>query len=299
MKDNFDLAKWLAGEMTGSELEAFEKSPEFTTYKKIKDFSGEMQAPVFDTEKSYQSTIQKTKDKPVVKLKTNWILKIAAILVLGLGITFLLKNNNTTTQYAKAGEKTTFYLPDNSEIVMNSESEIKYKKWNWDNNRNLNLKGEAFFKVAKGKKFDVNTELGKVTVIGTQFNVKSRNKNFEVECYEGKVKVTFNGKNIFLEKGDNIIVQNGKEVESRQLNTEKPSWLLGEMKFSNTSLDEIISEIENQYAVEIKYPKAALKRNFTGILPLDNLDMAMKILCKTYNLDYKKASDKKIILTIK
>lgn len=36
MENNVDLAKWLAGEMTGSELEAFEKSPEFATYQKIK-----------------------------------------------------------------------------------------------------------------------------------------------------------------------------------------------------------------------------------------------------------------------
>ena len=30
-----------------------------------------------------------------------------------------------------------------------------YKKWNWENNRKLNLNGEAYFKVTKGKTFEV------------------------------------------------------------------------------------------------------------------------------------------------
>ena len=41
MEEQHDLAKWLAGDMTKSELEAFEKSPDFETYNKIKDISSE------------------------------------------------------------------------------------------------------------------------------------------------------------------------------------------------------------------------------------------------------------------
>lgn len=296
MESNFDLAKWLAGEMTKSELEAFEKSAEFNTYKKIKELSSEMTVPDFDMEKSYQNIIQHKKNKPAVKLQRNWFLRIAAVLVLALGTFFFLKSTVATTEYAEVGKRSTFYLPDTSEIVLNSESEIQYKKWNWDNNRSLNLKGEAFFKVAKGKKFDVNTNLGKVTVVGTQFNVKSRNNNFEVECYEGKVKVSFDGKTTLLEKGENIVVQNGKQMESIALNSEKPSWLQNEIKFNSNSLDEIISEIERQYAVEIEKDKINSKEFFTGTLPLNNLDMALKILCKTYHLRFTKTPEGKIIL---
>ena len=42
MEEQHDLAKWLAGEMTQSELEAFERSADFETYKKIKELSGQM-----------------------------------------------------------------------------------------------------------------------------------------------------------------------------------------------------------------------------------------------------------------
>ncbi|MBA9072544.1 ferric-dicitrate binding protein FerR (iron transport regulator) [Flavobacterium gossypii] len=296
MENNFDLAKWLAGEMTADELEAFEKSPEFNTYKKIKELSSQMEALAFDAESSYQNIMGQAKEKPVVRLRNNWFLKAAAILVIALGTLFILKHQITSTEYAKAGEKTTFLLPDDSEIALNSDSEIRYKKWNWSSNRSLDLKGEAFFKVAKGKKFDVNTSLGTVTVVGTQFNVRARNTNFEVECYEGKVKVAFNNKILFLEKGSSVIVRSGKQLQSLPLTTDKPSWLLNELKLNAAALNEAISEIERQYAVEIEHSKISSDQYFTGILPLDNIDTALEILCKTYHLDYTKTSDKKITL---
>ena len=49
MERNFDLARWLTGEMTKEELEAFEATPEFETYAKIKHYSGMLEAPDFDT----------------------------------------------------------------------------------------------------------------------------------------------------------------------------------------------------------------------------------------------------------
>lgn len=297
MENNFDLAKWLAGEMIGDELEAFEKSPEFNTYKKIKELSGQMEAPAFDAAKSYQNIMKQTTKKPIARLHNHWLLKIAAVLVVALGAFFILKQTTTTTEYAKAGEKTTFSLPDNSEIVLNADSEIRYKKWNWNNNRSINLQGEAFFKVAKGKKFDVNTHLGKVTVMGTQFNVQVRNKNFEVACYEGKVKVAFGHKTVFLEKGNSVIVRNGKEIQPLPITADKPGWFLNEMKFNAASLSEVIGEIERQYAVEIEQGKMTSGQYFTGTLPLDNIDTALEILSKTYHLSYIKNSDKKITLT--
>jgi len=295
MENNYDLAKWLAGEMTGSELEAFEKSPEFETYQKIKTYSGSMEAPVFDTEKSYQNVVKQAKKEPVRK-QNNWFIKlVAATIVISLGTVFYSKNK-TTTQYAEAGQKTTFLLPDHSEIVLNSNSKIKYKKWKWKSNRNLQLEGEAFFKVAKGETFDVNTSLGKVTVVGTQFNVKSRNQNFEVACYEGKVKVAFGNKSLLLEKGNSVTVQNGTITSRTPLNTEKPGWLLNEIQFNNSTLDQVLSEIQHQYGIDIEHSQINSGQYFTGTVPTDNIDTAMTIISKTYHLGYIKTSDKKIIL---
>lgn len=296
MEEQHDLAKWLAGEMTQSELEAFESAPEFETYKKIKELSSQMKVADFDTEKMYQNVIRHKKAKPVIKLQNRWLGKVAAILVMGLGIAFLARPYVPAAEHTSAGEKNTFLLPDNSEIVLNSGSEITYKKWNWSNERSLELNGEAFFKVAKGKRFTVHTDLGDVTVVGTQFNVKARNNNFEVECYEGKVKVTFNKKSIFLAKGQNIAVQNHSRIEAIPLTDQQPAWLGSEVKFNNNSLAEVVEELERQYDIAIQ---SAVNPNesFTGTLPLKNLDAALQIISKTFHLKYEKTANQKIILT--
>ncbi|MFY0483627.1 FecR family protein [Flavobacterium sp. PLA-1-15] len=296
MEEQHDLAKWLAGEMTQNELEAFESSPEFETYKKIKELSAQMEVADFDTEKMYQNVIQQEKAKPVIKLQSRWFSRIAAVLVMALGIAFLARPYIPTTEYASVGEKNTFLLPDNSEIVLNSDSEINYKKWNWSNERSLELKGEAFFKVAKGEKFTVHTDLGDVMVVGTQFNIKARNNNFEVECYEGKVKVSFNKKSVFLTKGENIVVQNDLKIEAYPLIDVQPSWLGSEVKFNNNSFAEVLEELERQYDITIE-SSANVHESFTGTLPLKNLDAALQIICKTYHLKYEKIATQKIILT--
>lgn len=296
MKEQHDLAKWLAGKMTANELEAFESSADFETYKKIKELSVQMKVSDFDTQKMYQNVIQHKKAKPLIKLQNRWFSRVAAILVLALGITFLVKPYVPSREYASAGEKNTFLLPDNSEIVLNAASEIKYKKWNWDNDRSLELDGEAFFKVAKGEKFTVNTDLGTVTVVGTQFNIKARNNNFEVECYEGKVKVTFDKKTIFLTKGQNIVAQKGAKIEALPLTALQPTWMRNEIKFNNNSLAEVIEELERQYNITIESTVKS-SQSFTGTLPLKNVDAALQIISKTHHLKYKKTTDQKIILT--
>ncbi|RZK11891.1 MAG: DUF4974 domain-containing protein [Flavobacterium sp.] len=296
MEEQHDLAKWLAGEMKQSELEAFKRSADFETYRKIKDLSAQMKVSDFDTQKMYQNVVERKKKKKVVRLQDLWFSKIAAVLLVALGIVFLVRPYVPTTEYASAGEKNTFLLPDNSEIVLNSDSEINYKKWNWDNERSLELDGEAFFKVAKGEKFTVNTPLGQVTVVGTQFNIKSRGKNFEVECYEGKVKVTFDKKSIFLTKGQNIAVQNNTKIEAIPLTDSQPTWLGNEIKFNNNSLAEVVEELERQYNITIENTVDS-NESFTGTLPLKNLDAALQIISKTHHLTYKKATNQRIILT--
>ena len=80
-------------------------------------------------------------------------------------------------------------MPDGSSVNLNAGSELEYTSFNWKKNRVLSLGGEAFFKVKKGKTFTVITKEGNVKVLGTQFKVKSREKLYEVTCFEGKVQV--------------------------------------------------------------------------------------------------------------
>jgi ferric-dicitrate binding protein FerR (iron transport regulator) len=220
--------------------------------------------------------------------------RVAAILVIALGITLAMQNFTTQNQFASNGTRTSFLLPDNSEVVLNAGSEIEYKKWNWKKNRNLELQGEAYFKVAKGEKFEVKTSLGKVAVLGTQFNVKARKNRFDITCFEGRVKVNYKDKELILTHGQSVSFENGKQVNAKATSA-KPEWLENKIDFSKEKLLNITDEIQRQYNVNIRIKSGLSNELFTGKIPTNNLDIALEIIATTYNLEIKKIDPKTII----
>jgi transmembrane sensor len=296
MEDKYDLAKWLAGEMTEEELKTFQQVPEYATYVKIAEYSSQLKAPDFNEDLLYNETIkQQTKNPKVISLYKSYWAKIAAIFIVGLGITFFLRSNATSTEIAENGKKTHFFLPDNSDIVLNSGSEINYKKWNWDNNRNLDLKGEAYFKVAHGKKFKVSTALGTVTVLGTQFNVKARNDRFDVICYQGRVKVVHDHQMIVITKGESVTF-NADQIEKGTVKTTKPEWTDYQINFKKEKLQNILDEIQRQFDCKIILNAKENNQLFTGTLPSNDLKSTLEIVSATYHLKISKFDTKKIVL---
>lgn len=284
MEEDYKLAKWLTDELTAEELAEFKQNPDYPLYQKIKEASARLQTPDFDENKMLNHVLSAKKETKVVPLKANWFFRIAAILVISFGLFFAYQNNNNT--HIKPSDIVqNVVLPDNSEVALNKNAEIKFQKWFWDNNRNISLKGEAYFKVAKGKTFEVSTELGKVTVLGTQFNVNSKDNTFEVTCYEGKVKVNYKNEELLLTKG--MLVTFEKDIKTEGITTSiRPNWASkdNEMSFSGQSLQNVISEIESAYGISITTNSVKTTQLFTGKLPKQNLDIALKIIASTYHL---------------
>jgi ferric-dicitrate binding protein FerR (iron transport regulator) len=299
MEENYKLAKWLSGEMTEDELTAFQAEPDFVLYNKIKKYSSELETPTFDEQKTLATILASPKKKiKTISLTQNWFFKVAAVLVISFGLFFGYQNIATSTEYAQNGVRNTFILPDNSEVVLNSGSEIQYKKWNWDSNRILNLNGEAYFKVAKGQKFEVNTSLGKVAVLGTQFNVKQRDNRFDVTCYEGKVKVNYKDQELIITKGMSVAFENGKFIAIPENTIQKPEWLNNEMVFYQEDLKSVISELERHFNVTLELESNDNSQLFTGTIPAENIDIALQILSTTYHLKPTKVSKNRIILKL-
>lgn len=291
MDEDYKLAKWLNNELTAEELAEFKQNPDFALYEKIKENSARLKTPEFDQDKMLSSVVATKKETKVVKLQPNWFARVAAVLIIGLGLFFAYENNNVT-YYGTNDIIPIIKLPDNSEVAINNNSEIEYQKWFWKNNRTIDLKGEAYFKVAKGKTFEVNTNLGKVTVLGTQFNVNSKDNTFEVTCYEGKVKVNYKNQELILTKGMLVTFENDSKTEGKTT-LSMPNWASDEkeISFTNQNLKTIITDIENTYNVTIKTNTIATEQLFTGKLPNNNLDVALQIIASTYHLQIRKSNE--------
>jgi len=290
MKDEQYILKWLNGEISDEELSLLKQDKNFKNLEKIAHYSSHIETPKVDIEKAFKEFELKkatTKKSKVVPLNyKNFYKYAAAVIVLLVSSYFLLFNNsvNFSTQYA---ETKTFNLPDESEVILNANSTVSFNKKDWKNSRDIQLKGEAFFKVKKGKSFTVNTSVGKVTVLGTQFNVKERKNYFEVKTYEGLVSVNYNNSLIKLAKGKIFKVINGKIDTLNTFNINNKSWLQDESNFKSTPLQFVLDDLQNQYGYVIKTKDVNLEQLYTGGFTHKDINVALQAVTIPLQLSYK------------
>ena len=197
----------------------------------------------------------------------------------------MLKDNVVRIQ-SGFGEQRTIALLDGSEVRLNSNSELSYNEDNWEQERTLTLKGEAYFKVETGSTFTVQTDNGTVTVLGTEFNVSSVNDYFQVVCYEGKVKVTNADGDHILLPTDNIRKINGNTVETWETKRLEPTWIHGESTFRSVPVKYVISALEDQYNIDFDTQDIDDTIIFTGSFVHNNLNVALKTVFDALQITY-------------
>lgn len=311
------IKKWLSDELTDQERNAFELLEDASLYKEIISDAAHFKADAFSGMPNFESfrerlPISDAHDQaPVINLnqdsltksygnseavaqretpvrKLNWMapmLKIASMLVLGLGIFYFFFLNRIVEVQTLAGQKSNIELPDASVVSLNALSEISYDARNWDTKREIKLSGEAFFDVAKGAKFDVVTSEGTVTVLGTEFNVKQRGNFFEVGCFEGTVRVITSNSTQILKPGDNFTVYGERAISGNHRHSQ-PKWIKNISEFKRIPVSEVIAELERQYDIKVEHEGVDTNQLFTGGFDHDSLDDALRAISEPLNLDY-------------
>lgn len=115
------------------------------------------------------------------------LISIALITGAALGGYFLRSRSSgeesLTTIYSPAGQRTEITLPDNSTVMLNSKTTLRYSAGFNIANREIYLDGEAYFDVKKSHlPFEVKTEAINIRVLGTAFNVKCYSDESLVEA---------------------------------------------------------------------------------------------------------------------
>jgi len=228
------------------------------------------------------------------------LLKVAAVLILGLvTTTVIFYNKPEKLQYADVvetvttpyGAKTSFKLPDGSEVWLNSGSTISFPK-QYGEIRNVELTGEAYFKVLKdGKPFRVKTSLGLIEVMGTSFDVNAYSgENFETTLVEGRVKVRNNAnQEAILKPGQQSILNLSNEFSIKEVNTElSTSWRDGKLMFVKEPFSNVAKELERWYNVKIELQGERLKKlGYTGTIEMETFVEVLELINTTTPIKYK------------
>ncbi|MBB6498771.1 FecR family protein [Pedobacter cryoconitis] len=193
-------------------------------------------------------------------------------------------NSGYNTISTAAGENYQVILPDGSKIKLNAISSLKYPaSFSSAAERSVELKGEAYFEVAKDKyhPFKVKTHSQEVEVLGTHFDINSYTDNVgtKTTLLEGSVKVSplgfANGQDrtalasfaVLLKPGQQA-VQKANSFTILPADTEEVvAWTEGFFYFHSSSLEDVLKEAAKWYDLEIVYKGKIPADRFTGKIP--------------------------------
>lgn len=226
-----------------------------------------------------------------------------------------LRSNTTKTPIA-------IYLPDKSEVTLEPGSTIKYAKGLSGKERKIILSGNGFFEVKKDitRPFIVVSGEITTTALGTSFRVAENEEGVTVKLYTGKVVVNKEGKDkrwsapVYLLPGTAMtysvkqtrttvasFVPETKKVhafEEGSIARKKTQIVHAELNFDNTPLQEVLVQIEERFAIKIKYDQSVINNHyFTGkVLPTDSVELLLNVIGNINGLTIKKEANNRFLV---
>lgn len=159
-------------------------------------------------------------------------------------------------------------LPDGTHVWLNAASSLKFPLRFVGAERQVTLKGEGYFEVARNKKmpFKVESGIQTVTVLGTHFNIKAYEgeENISTTLFEGSVSLKNNqsAKQEILKPGKQADISINKSdilVSNADLD-QAISWKNGYFIFDNQDIKSIMTLISRWYDVDVEYHISSQER---------------------------------------
>lgn len=155
-------------------------------------------------------------------------------------------------------------LEDGTRVWLDSETELRYPTNFSAEEREVYVRGEAYFEVAKmqDKPFIVKVDQMSVNVLGTKFNISTRVENVvQTVLVEGKVRLESKGRQVVLKPSQKADFDSESEdwtVENVDVSS-YVAWKDGNFVFDNKSLEYIMNRLSLWYDVEVQYSDEGVK----------------------------------------
>lgn len=314
------IGKVLSGNATSEEIQELEKwknAAQENQYLFEKSKKAWGKGEKFISETSLQNDRSKLEseynrylsDRVKKMNRQSFIYKIAAVLAFPIAMAigwYVFGESEKPVQLAEQlyeisspkGHVSKVKLPDGTQVWINTNSSIVYDAATFNqNNREIQLKGEAYFEVTSSeeKPFIVVTPHANVKVTGTSFNVNAYPASplFETVLAEGKIELQLKSgtiESLHVEPNQQVIFNSiNKKFDIQSVEAEMfTAWRNGEIIFKDATLADLIKELERIYDIQFHLKPASLgELRFRGMFSYNNnLIEALEKIKKSSNLDY-------------
>jgi len=194
--------------------------------------------------------------------------------------------SGTNTIATPRGGQYKVRLPDGTMVWLNAASSLKYPYPFDKNERLVELRGEAYFEVAKDhhRPFRVNAIHQTVEVLGTHFNINAYidEPALKTTLLEGSVKVKAGNSQVFLRPGEQSKLNaiNEQLVIDKNIDAEQSiAWKNEVFAFNNEDIKSVMRQISRWYDIDVIYRGKITTEKYFGEIPRNtNLSEVFKIL---------------------
>lgn len=214
----------------------------------------------FNVDQAWKDLEKKRQSKSTKK--TNYIspIVIAGLLALGIFLGLYLWNGANSQPELKKEvfkEYVAFQKIDGSVFQVKNNAEIK--PLNEENT--YQMEGNVYFDIEKQETpMKIHTQHGKITVLGTSFDVQSNENATIVTMHSGIIDYTDqHGKSRKVEKGETIIVEANNTKVINKNNQVISYWRTKTLNYNHVNLNEVLADINQIFDTTFDLTKSEFK----------------------------------------
>lgn len=198
------------------------------------------------------------------------------------------------------GQKSVIRLPDGSMVSLNAGSALVFPSRFEGKERQVELKGEAFFEIEPNAHLPFLVKTGEVVTeaLGTAFNVRAfAEEHIDISLVTGSVKVSgmktkdgMEAETHMLLPGEKLRYDpaDGHIKKTRFDPVKETGWRDGILVFSNTRFEEFVAQIERWYGVEVLVTQAPSRRwSVNGHFKNESLEEVLIGVNFTHGIQFK------------
>ena len=283
----------------------------YNTQKQWKELSIMNSEKKIDVDKAWdcvynrlnENELTATNDSSRTNFLKRAIFRIAAIALIIIGVgsaVFYLSNSGflskkITVNTNNDQKNVRVGLPDGSNIYLNRNTELSYRSNFGNQKREVKLSGEAFFDISADTEmpFSIDAENARVKVVGTSFNVITKNAESAVEVYvkTGKVILSDNSeiKSLVIEPEFVGTMDSKTSNKTLNKNPNYMSWMTEYLDYNGQKLEVVFYDLKRVYNMDIVADDPGILQ-YPWTSPIDNQpqDTIIRLICSSFNLSYRK-----------
>ncbi|WP_373493077.1 FecR family protein [Aquiflexum sp.] len=222
------------------------------------------------------------------------IWKIAASLLLLLGLSYLfyiLMTPQQEFQYLSENQVRTHVMPDQTEITLNKQSEIRVDYHERKNTGTIHLSGEALINIPEDKKVNWTVKAGELLIedIGTIFHVNAHPDSplVEVTVQEGIVRFYYESQEgITLRVGEKGSYDRSTDTFSKaSANPNVAAFKTRRLTFQEEELGQVVATLESVYGKKIVLEGKIANCRLTVSFENEDLETVLSVISETLGLE--------------